>query len=483
MVTAASAIKLPKDELRWRSVSLTDVLAHGLRLDGGFYNTGGWHARQKLNRCKWPIGYITGENGIASSFYPPRFKRIMVKKSEYPLILPSQIEEVNPKPKGYLSRLCDTNFDTLKAKKGQILMTRSGTVGNCRLVSDIISGQTISDDIIRIICKKEQDTGYLYAYLRTETGKALVQSSEYGAVISHIEPDHLESVPIPNPPAALKKRIHELVIRSYALRDRANSLLDTAEQLFCEALNLPPLAKLRPAYFDKSTDLRNWTVNFSDYAGRLDASYHVPIANSILRRMKKEAAEMTTVGDDRISRRIILPGRFPRVYVQEGQGGVPSFGGKQIHEIDPINKKYLSRKHHRERIERELALNENMVMITRSGTIGKVTIVPKHWAGWTANEHIIRVVPATPEVAGYLYVFLQSDYGHELITRFTYGSVVDEIDDTHVAKIPVPLLKDAKKQNKISRLALEANAKRTEAYEVEQEAIRITNEEVIYAMR
>jgi len=159
------------------------------------------------------------------------------------------------------------------------------------------------------------------------------------------------------------------------------------------------------------------------------------------------------------------------------------FGGKQIHELDPANKKYLSRKHHRERIERELALDENMVMITCSGTIGKVTIVPKHWTGWTANQHIIRVVPATPEIAGYLYAFLQSDYGRELITRFTYGSVVDEVDDAHVAQIPVPLLKDAKQQSKIGRLALDANAKRTEAYEAEHDAIRITNEEVVYAMR
>src|SRR5699024_11283164 len=49
------------------------------------------------------------------------------------------------------------------------------------------------------------------------------------------------------------------------------------------------------------------------------------------------------------------------------------------------------------------------------------------WESWTANQHIIRVVPANSEIAGYLNVFLASDYGHQLITRFTYGSVVDEI--------------------------------------------------------
>jgi type I restriction enzyme S subunit len=47
--------------------------------------------------------------------------------------------------------------------------------------------------------------------------------------------------------------------------------------------------------------------------------------------------------------------------------------------------------------------------------------------------------------------------------------------------VPVPLLKDSSVQAKINSLALEANAKRTEAYHAEQKAIRITNEEVIHA--
>jgi len=483
VVAATPAIKLPEEELRWRSVSLSDVLKHGLRLDGGFLNADGWHARAHLKNNKWPLVRIVGNNGIANAFHRPRFRRIWVNKPGIPLIQPSRVTEIHPKPNGYISKHTATDIEALKVKAGQILLTCSGAVGQCSLVSDTLNGQFFSHDLIRITCKKEEDTGYLYAYLRTKTGNALIQSSEYGAVISHIEPNHLESIPIPNPPSALKKRIHDLVIRSYALRDKANSLLDAAEQIFCAALKLPPLDKLHTAHFDKSADLRSYTVNLSDYSGRLDASYHVPITYSILRHMKKEAAEITTVGDVRISRRIILPNRFPRVYIQEGQGGVPSFGGKQIHELDPANKKHLSRKHHKERIKCELALDENMVMITRSGTIGKVTIVPKHWAGWTANEHIIRIVPAAPEIAGYLYVFLQSDYGRELITRFTYGAVVNEIDDSHVARIPVPLLRDAKKQNKINQLALEVNAKRSEAYKAEQEAIRITNEEVIYATR
>lgn len=73
-------------------------------------------------------------------------------------------------------------------------------------------------------------------------------------------------------------------------------------------------------------------------------------------------------------------------------------------------------------------------MITCSGTIGKVALVGKHWEEWTASQHIIRVVPADKDVAGYISVFLASDYGYPLITHYTYGSVVDEIDDRRTAQ-------------------------------------------------
>ncbi len=470
--------ELPEEELRWCSVTLNEVLEHNSRLEASVFDIEGKHAREVLKQCKWNILHITGEDGLATSFYPTRFKRILVNNSEYPLILPSQIQEINPTPKGYLSSLCNTDFGLLKVKKGQILLTRSGTIGNCSLVGETLHGKTLSDDIIRITCKNEEDAGYVYAFLRTKIGKALVRTNEYGAVVSHIEPEHLDSVPIPDPPLVLKKRIHDLVIRSYALRDESNALLDKAERLLYDALNLPLLANLRPRYFNKATDLRNYEVKLSGLSWRFDASYHVPIINSIMRRLKQAPAEIATIGDNRISNRVILPGRFARIYVQEGQG-VPFFGGKQLFELDPSNIKYLSLVHHRERIKEQLTLEENMVMITCSGTIGKVVLVPKHWEGWTANQHIIRVEPANTDIAGYLYVFLASDYGRELITRFTYGSVVDEINDSHVSQIPVPLLNDTVVQAKINRLALEANAKRTEAYHLEQKAVQITNDAVI----
>ena len=479
----ASPVELPEDELRWCTATLNEVLQRGKRLEARVFGIEGKHAHEVLKQCKWPIISIWGkEPKLANNvFVPGRVKRIYLHKDDPDVIGflgSSEMLDIYPIPYKWLSRNED-KYNQFKIEKEEVLISCSGTIGNLAYVSETLARYMVSQHAIRIV---SDYPGYIYSFLRTDVGKSLVKTNTYGAVVSEIEPEHFARIPIPNPPETLKRRIHDLIVRSYALRDESNNLLDKAKAILYDILKLPPLEELPPHYFDQSARPRNYTVNLSDLAGRLDGSYHIPLVNAISRQLEKEAKEITTIGDPRISKQVILPGRFARVYVEEGQGTV-FFGGKQLFELDPANKKYLSLAHHADRIKRELLLKKNMILITRSGTIGKVALVPEHWEQWVVNEHVIRVEPATSDIAGYLYVFLATDYGRELITRFTYGAVVDEINDYHVSQVQVPLLKDAEIQAKINRLALEANAKRTEAYHAEQEALRITNEEIIHAIK
>ena len=266
------------------------------------------------------------------------------------------------------------------------------------------------------------------------------------------------------------------------MRDESNDLMDEAQAALKEALKLPDMDKLKSeaALFDRKAGFDSYSVRLNELDNRLDASYHAPVVRAIEKRIRKTAREVTRVGDGRISQSVILPGRFRRVYVEEGSG-VVFFGGKQIYELDPSNKKYLSLSHHADRIKRQLALLENTTLITCSGTVGRVTIVPKHWEGWTANQHIIRVTPSNKDVAGYLYAWLSSDCAYPLITRYTYGAVVDEIDANHVSRISVPLLQDDDAQKQINAKALEANRTRAEAYELERKALDILDRKVIRA--
>ena len=402
------------------------------------------------------------------------------KKNGIPFILPSQMTELYPKATKFLSPATNIDIESTKVKKGQVLLTRSGTIGIASYVSKTLENQSLSDDVIRIRVKEY--SGYIYAYLKSRIGRLLVETNNYGAVVKHIEPMHLNSVQIPNPAANLKKEIHNLVEESFKLRDESNELMDAAQDMLKKALQLPSIEVLheQAEQFDVKADVLNYSVPLSEIANRLDGSYYVPDVDVIEQHIAKTAREIVKAGDSRISQSVILPGRFKRIYVEEGNGAV-FFGGKQLYELDPCNKKYLSLKHHGDRIKDELTISENMTLITCSGTIAKVTIVPQHWEGWTANQHIIRVVPANIEIAGYLYAWLSSNYAYPLIARYIYGAVVDEINDAQVSAVVIPLLHDKKTQWEINNNVLEANRMRTEAYKFEQEALKVLDEKVIYA--
>ncbi|GHT01570.1 type I restriction-modification system restriction endonuclease DNA specificity subunit HsdS [Synergistales bacterium] len=383
--------------------------------------------------------------------------------------------DVYPKPINFMNG-SEPRTDQLTVSAGTVLLSRSGTIGNLAFVGGTLSKLLVSEHAIRLECK--ENAGYVYCYLKSQTAQALIKSKKFGAVIQEIEPEHLADIPVPNPPDEIKAKINDLVVRSFELRDESNELLDKATAMLIEELKLPPLEDFQVKRTDDGAGVNAYSVKLSELAGRLDGSYHLPIVKAITKHLREHAAEVTTVGDKRVCKDIILPGRFKRVYVDEGQGRV-FIGGKQIHELDPYGKKYLSLTHHGDRIKKQLELAENMTLITCSGTIGKVALVPRHWNNWAASQHIIRVVPANSDVAGYLSVYLASDCGRQMITRYTYGSVVDEIDDNHVSQIPLPLLKDAVAQAEINRLALKANELRYQAYVLEQEAMGVLENDVL----
>ena len=470
--------EIQSPDLKWTTVGIREVAENDYRLEASVYSNAGRQAKEDLEQCRWDIVHL-GDKFIENAFYLGRFKRIYVEaKDGVPFILPSQITEVYPKASKFISPTIDIDIESTRGKRGQVLLTRSGTIGIVSYVSKTLENQALSDDVIRIEAKAY--SGYIYAYLKSRIGRLLINTNPYGAVIKHIEPEHLNHIPIPNPPPILKQAIHDLIEESFKLRDESNDLMDEAQALLIDALQLPDIEELQAEQIGQKADLLNYSVPLNALDNRLDASYHVPIVQAIERHLEKTAKKVVKVGDSRISQAIILPGRFKRVYVEE-DNGVVFFGGKQIYELDPSNKKYLSLVHHGDRIRNQLALYENMTMITSSGTIGKVTIAPKHWEGWTANQHIIRVVPTNDEIAGYLYAWLSTDYAYHLITRYTYGAVVDEIDDKQVADIAIPLLHNETTQQAINDKVLDANKKRAEAYELEQEALTMLDKQVIYA--
>lgn len=462
---------LPYEEVAKRTlfstVSLKEIVDQQFRMEAAAYSVALRAALREIKQCNLPVCTILGSNRIGESATNAfRFKRHYVDESRgVSFLSSSNIIELGPKPEKYLSKKLTNKVDQLKVAINDILISCSGTVGNVSLAGKTIEGMAISQHVIRLKANDPKTAGYLAAFLRSKYGRVQLTQSSYGSVVTHIEPHHLENILIPNPHPITRSNLGQLMLDAVEYRDTANTLLKKAESTLHERLGLPPLKSLK--LHNQSTSLIN-AVKASDLSWRFEASYHTPLVNSTLAALKKAKVSTLRLDDDSLTDEVRPITKFrKRVYVKEG--GIPLLSSKQLFQVDPIEVKKLAKGAHTKDLE-EIALKENMLFVTRSGTIGRVGIIPAYMDGWAGSEHATRIVAVDDITSGFLYAWLASDYGHLFITRHSYGSVILEIDKDMLSSVPVPSVSE-KVKTEIGKLVLKANRLRNAAWEKEREAI------------
>lgn len=470
-------VEVPKDDINWSSVSLSDILTRDKRLEASTFNIDRDHALQLLNNSKYEVITLGTDNiGFNDCYYGPRSKRNYlsdIDSTSIGFLGSSEMLDIYPKPIKYVSP-DNPMVKQLSLSEEIILISRSGTIGNVTFVNKSLAKYLVSEHAIRLVIDKFP--GYVYAYLKTDVAQNLLHAEKFGSVILEIEPEALKNMPIPNPPDMIKKKVHNLVVQSYSSRDESNKLIDEATKIMIDELELPPIEELKKEAFSYSKDINSFSTKLSDLNGRLEGNYHLPLVD-VIEKYSSKKASLIKLNSEKITEKIILPGRFKRVYVEKGNGKI-FLGGKEIGQLNPENKKYLSLAHHSERIKNELSIIKNMVLVTCSGTIGRVSLVPEHWNNWTVNQHVMRILSKEPYYS-LIFVWLNSEYGKELVLRQKYGSVVDEITDKQLGDVVIPIFKDDKINTSILNLIDEANELRYQAYKQEQEAINIMNKEVL----
>lgn len=470
-------VEVPKDDINWSSVSLSDILTRDKRLEASTFNIDRDHALQLLNNSKYEVITLGTDNiGFNDCYYGQRAKRNYlsnIDSTSIGFLGSSEMLDIYPKPIKYVSP-DNPMVKQLSLSEEIILISRSGTIGNVTFVNKSLAKYLVSEHAIRLVIDKFP--GYVYAYLKTDIAQNLLHAEKFGSVILEIEPEALKNMPIPNPPDMIKKKIDDLILQSYAKRDESNKLIDEATKIMIDELELPPIEELKKEAFSYSKDINSFSTKLSDLNGRLEGNYHLPLVN-VIEKYSSKNADLIKLNSEKITEKIILPGRFKRVYVEKGNGKI-FLGGKEIGQLNPENKKYLSLAHHSERIKSELSIIKNMVLVTCSGTIGRVSLVPEHWNNWTVNQHVMRILSKEPYYS-LIFVWLNSEYGKELVLRQKYGSVVDEITDKQLGDVVIPIFKDDKINISISNLIDEANELRYQSYKQEQEAINIMNKEVL----
>jgi len=127
------------------------------------------------------------------------------------------------------------------------------------------------------------------------------------------------------------------------------------------------------------------------------------------------------------------------VWAQDGFHGMPFLRSSDILDADITESLFISRK--------QVAGNSlfqcpaGTTLITRSGTIGRMTYMRPDMTDTAISQDVLKVVPDTSKVnAGYLYAFLKSRFGLPMVTGGTFGSIIVHIEAENIADLLVPRL-------------------------------------------
>ncbi len=464
-----------REEFEHFGVSSRSLFSGDRLLQASSYAAVALRARNEIESCGLPVSPV--EDCVEAMFHLTQnqarsnFKRIWADKGEGPpFMTPSEMFFFRPEKTRFLSHEMP-KLSEMMPHQGTIMMTRSGTAGYPVLVNRTLSEFAISDDAIRVL-PGTVPIGYVYAFLASEYGHALVTSDQYGATVKHIEPKHVAAIPMPLAPRMVRQRIHDTILRAYRTRDEANNLLDDADEALHRHLELPKFDASQVDYIGPGSNEgafpvpRAFAVSSVNLVGRLDASYHVPVVRSVHRRLRSAVYPVVELGD--ISLDIVVAPRFKRVYVGR-EYGVPLLQGSHIPQLTPRDLQYISRTETKN-LERWI-IHEGWVLVTCSGTIGRVAMSTNRQDGWAASQHILRIIPDEARAhAGYMAAFLMNPYGRHQLTSKIYGGVVDELtaEDTKEVLIPDP---PREVRDEIGDLVMRAFEMRDLANEVEEEAV------------
>lgn len=394
-----------------------------IRLDGKYYGGEGQkEARLFINStiARKPLCELTAK-GTSGVFIPARFKRMYVDNPEfgYPYITGSGIVQSDPLSNcRYLSKKYTPQAKRLALKPKMIAITCSGLIGNTVYINDVFKGSVGSPDLIRVVADENKVLpGYLYAFLSSKIGKALITQGTYGSVVQHIEAHHLYDLPVPLLAPEVMEEIHNLIEEAARLRTEANTTIK--EQIgFLNhkfTVNSPPKISFR-------TKIR------SNHGFRLDSIYHAPVAYACEQLLSR----VTSPKLSDLCSAIQTPGRFKRI---DAENGEPFYSITDVRSIYPIaSKRILSSDANQIKY---LRVPLNTILVWRTGVVvGDCFLVNDLLKEKSVTEHLVRVIPDESLISPfYLFTFMSSKIGQEQLKRFAYGSAQNQLSDWQIGEI------------------------------------------------
>jgi restriction endonuclease S subunit len=325
----------------------------------------------------------------------------------------------------------------LRILPGDILISRSGTVGTSVLCGESYSSHIASDDCFRVRIA-ENMRGYVAAFLASPLGKVLLTRDSHGKVIKHLKDHDILNCLVPIIQNSKLQLINQLMLESVDLIDKARQLLVLAESKLYNALNISPSIDSPELWLN----LPNKTFTISSrnlFHARLDPHFNEPSIGHLRNTLSTMPHRTLGVIAD-----VWGVSRFKRLRADKSHG-TPLYSSADIIRAKVKPSAYLSPKRNARNIQ-QCQIEKGTILIPCSGAfggiLGRSVLAGNTLDRKSVTQHVLRIKVKHPDyITEYVSAFLGSlKLGYPIITAFRYGKDVPEIDPNELKSIPVPTL-------------------------------------------
>lgn len=449
----------PWHTVKWAELRASAILNSERRLASRNFLSTGYGTRLAVEAR--PAGWCRFED-LAEVVQVPRTKGIIVEHEHgTPFLIASQMFDRRPIVRKWLAAGKIEHGSRLFAPQGTIITRRSADVGRSTITCKYHEGHLISDHFFRIEPRQERDKGWLYAFVRSPQGRAMMTGSQYGHIIQHIEFGHVRQLPVPTVDDATAADFGSRVQRIVDLRNECYRLTLEAEARFESALGPLRVSDWGEAGFKVMA-----SSAFVRGRRRFDASAHSPGIAEIRRHFERNGTGFTSVADAGYD--VWVPGRYKRIPALDG---VVYRDSADLLEVShDLTKRFADCRFGDEFRGRVKA---GWVLVPSSGQvygiIGTAMLATAALNDQVVSNHVIRIAPRTHPImrAGYLLTALSHPgWGRPLVKSLAFGSSVPEIASEDLAALELVRLK-ADDESTIADLAEASGRAGAEADAVE----------------
>ena len=364
----------------------------GRRLDCNPYMSGALEARDALKRLRTPKHKLSDVTDRI--FHAGREGRMWVDDEQYgvPFLGSSDIRAADFSTLPLMAKKQIGRNPLFTLAEGWTLITRSGTIGRMAYARSDMAGMACSEHVLRVVPSIERiPAGYLYAFLSSRYGVPLVVSGTYGAIIQHIEPEHIADLPVPRFNDGIETEVAKLIEAAGDARANASAKRREAIAVFQKMIGWSGFKHCEPVTQCMSSML----------ARRMDA-FHYSVKVDTGRRALAACSSVTL--SDKVER-VYEPNRGPRLKVTDPEYGIPFLSSSTVFEVNPTAE-YLISRAMTPNVE-NLLLSSCDVLLPRSGQVGGIigrAVLPfPSSVGSAGSEHLVRVRCRTVKDAGYFW--------------------------------------------------------------------------------